>query len=334
MNERKNIVKKNTKVDWKLIYNLIFGKMKKNKYNNDSLNNTKTTFSGLFNSNEMNEENSQFDILLEKCRFQTFINKIRLEMKKKYECNKNQSPNDIINTKNNKNKKTNKIPEMVLNIKNDENTLKSVYKVGISDTDRNKFIPMIIKKLKKKFNIYINRKKYELMKYFNSVRSRSYDECFLSEKRSKKKMDKNKKIKFGITNKQLVKSKYSISEEKSSNFVKNQMNDNSAVRKTTSNNLLLKSKYDQRKSFIPNRRKSLIFRGKNDSILMKRRKISSNDINMNLSLDLNTKSNSIYFNEYEFNNINKQKTYMTDAKFELFKKNAKIIINDEILFKV
>jgi hypothetical protein len=336
VNEMRIIDKKHTKVDWKLIYDLIFRENKKNKYEKDCLKDTNSSFSEFFNYKDVNEETNNFDIILEKCRLQILINKIKRRMKKKFEYNKSQTPNDIIINKNNKNKKMNKIPEMALNIKNNENNLHSVYKVGISDVDKNKFIPMMINKLKKKFNIYINRKKYELMKYFKSMRSLSYDECYLSEKRAKKKNDKNKKIKFGIVQKQYT-SKYSISEEKLSGFVKNKMNENNLIvqRKTTSKNLNFKSKMEQRKSFIPNEkhlnylnpRKTLIVRRKNESIIMKKGKISDKNVILNL------RSNSIYFNEYELSNINKQKIYLTDTKLEKFKKNAKIIINDEILFK-
>ena len=58
---------------------------------------------------------------------------------------------------------------------------------------------------------------------------------------------------------------------------------------------------------------------------MKKKKVSGSKLSM-----INT---GFVFNKNELNNIDNQKTYITDDLFEQFKKNSKIIINDEILFK-
>lgn len=332
INDIRNLNIKHNKVDWKLIYDIFFIDNRHNNQN-DLLHKTKTIFSDLFNNTNLTEEKKSLDNNIEKYRLQILINKIKHRMKKKYEYVKNTSPDDD-EIMNNKYKKINKIPEMVFNIKKNENNLRSAYKVGISEFDKNKFIPMVINKLKKKFNTYLDRKSYEKMKYFNSLRNNSYDDFNIGEKRFKKKTDKNKKIKFGNVNKKF-KAKYSISEEKIAYLMKNKINDNGimAKRKATSKNLNIKPKFDVRKSFIPNDkimyifnpRRTLALRTKNDSNSIKKRKISDNNLNI--------KSYSIVFNENELNEINRQKVYMTDYKLEQFKKNAKTIINDEILFK-
>ena len=58
---------------------------------------------------------------------------------------------------------------------------------------------------------------------------------------------------------------------------------------------------------------------------MKKKKVSGSKLSM-----INT---GFVFNKNELNSIDNQKTYITDDLFEQFKKNSKIIINDEILFK-
>ena len=335
INDIRNLNIKYNKVDWKLIYDIFFVD-NRHKNQNNLLDKTKTIFSDLFNNTNLTEEKKSFDNNIEKYRLQILINKIKHRLKKKYEYVQNTSPDDD-ETLNNKYKKINKIPEMVLNIRKNENNLRSAYKVGISEFDKNKFIPMVINKLKKKFSIYLDKKSYEKIKYLNSLRNNSYDDFNIGEKRFKKKNDKNKKIKFGKVNKKF-KAKYSISEEKLSNLMKNKINVNGikTKRKTTSKNLNIKPKFDARKSFIPNDkitylfnpRKTLALRTKNDSNSIKKRKISDNNLNI--------RNYSIVFNENELNMINrqkKQKVYLSDNKLEQFKKNAKTIINDEILFK-
>jgi hypothetical protein len=82
VNEMRIIDKKHTKVDWKLIYDLIFRENKKNKYEKDCLKDTNSSFSEFFNYKDVNEETNNFDIILEKCRIQKLINKIKRRMKK------------------------------------------------------------------------------------------------------------------------------------------------------------------------------------------------------------------------------------------------------------
>ena len=56
---------------------------------------------------------------------------------------------------------------------------------------------MLINKLKKRFNIYIDKNKYEKRQYFQSLRKNSFNNKSDSPKKKKKiKFDENKKINF------------------------------------------------------------------------------------------------------------------------------------------
>lgn len=303
------------KIDWKVFYELLFvkDKINKNNYHDD----TYTNISELINNKIINDENiNKFDEKFEEYKFKIILDKIKYRMKKKYELNNERDKHkykDIsIGIKNKK------IPEMILNLKKDNNDLKNIYKVGISDIDKHRFLPMLINKLKKRFNIYIDKNKYEKRQYFQSLRKNSFNNKSDSPKKKKKiKFDANKKIKI----------KYSITEEKLPNILQSNMNNirEKDKRKNSSKN----NKF----SPSPNR-KSLI---KNDSYIFKHRKTLSfkrSKENNIIDMKYKTENNlsTIYFYENELNSINNKKIYMTDDKLELFKNNAKIIINDEVLF--
>ena len=244
-------------------------------------------------------------------------------MKKKYELN------NVGKLPENKNKikKINKPPEIIYNSKKLENNLKNIYKIGISEIDKNRFIPMFINKLKKKYNIYLDKTKFEKRQYFQSLRkNHSYDyDYFKNDKILKKKTNKNKRIKFENVDKKL-KTKYSITETKLPNFFNKNMNNHRIVmkRKNTSKNLNI-YRPSERKSFIKNtsQRKSIVIKRKKDNLFTEKK------TKFNISLN----NNEINFNQKELNNINNKKINITDDKMELFRNNAGTIINDEILSK-
>ena len=304
------------KIGWKLIYELIF--MKNKKKLNNYFNETQTNLSELINNKYMNDENyEKYDNRIEKLKFKIITDKIKHRMKKKYELNKDK---DISIGKKNKNKK---IPEILLNLKKNDNNLRSIYKVGISDMDKNRLLPMFINKLKKKFNIYIDKSKYEKGQYFQSLRKYS----FKNDKNSKKK----KKIKFDVNRK--IKTKYSITEDKISNFLKSNSKNIRLTNKRKGSSNIKNLKINP----SPIDRKSLIKNDKSNNLFKHRKTLSFKNKNENYLSDINFKSENnlktIYFNENELNCINNKKLVMTDKKLELFKNNAKIIINDEVLFK-
>ena len=302
------------KIGWKLIYELIFIKNKKNK--KIYFNGNQTNLSELINNKYMNDENfEKYDNKIEKFKFQIIIDKIKHRMKKKYELNKDK---DISIGKKDKNKK---IPEILLNLKKNDNNLKNIYKVGISDMDKKRLLPMFINKLKNKFNIYIDKSKYEKRKYFQSLRKHS----FKNDKNSKK----IKRIRFEVNKK--IKTKYSISEDKISNLLKNNIKNIRLTdkRKDSSNIKNLKNNPPLKNS------RSLIKNDKSKYPFNHRKTLSFKNKNYQSEIKYNSENNlkMIYFNENELNCINSKKMVMTDKKLELFKNNAKTIINDEVLFK-
>jgi hypothetical protein len=157
------------RINWKLFYDTIF----KNKNVKDK--------------NNINLEIDNNNI--EKYRFDILINKIKNKIKKKYEHVKDE---DLDGRENNM-KKINMLPEILLNIKKNEDNLKNIYKIGISETHKNKFIPLFINKLQNKFNIYLNKSKYEKRKYLNSPFHLDKNSSFIG-KYSQKKIVRIKKI--------------------------------------------------------------------------------------------------------------------------------------------
>lgn len=306
--QRKNDSHK--RVNWKLFYDTFF----KNK-------NTQ-------NKNNINLEIDNNNI--EKYRFDILINKIKNKIKKKYEHIKDE---DMDNKENNM-KRINMIPEILSNIKKSEDNLRNIYKIGISQKDKNKFMPMFINKLQNKFNIYLNKSKYEKRKYLNLPYH--LDKNISIGKYSQKKVDKVKKITFENVNKKFQ-PKLSMTEDKLESHFKNNFNNNknndNFIRKTNTriNNFSL----DKKKLFnIKNENKLISSLNKRKMINMNRKSVSSVVRKKKISgSNLSSSNNGISFNKNELNNIDNQKTYITDDIFEQFKNNSKIIINDEILFK-
>ena len=317
------------KVNWQLFYEIVFGE--KNEISKTNIfQKTNSTISDLFSNAIVNDEekNNKFDNNVEKYRFKIIINKIKQRIKKKFELNK-----DFVysNDKKNKYKKFNKQPEILSILKENDNSLNNIYKVGISDIDRNRFIPMFINKLKKKFSIFLNEKKYAKVKILQSFRKNTYDfDLTKNEKKLKKKGEKTKKIKFDVDYKK-YKSKHSITEENIPNILKNNLNEHNLniKRKTSLKNV---NNSEEQNSFklintkpnIFRSRKSISIRRKTEFVFMRKIKRSS---------FLNIGTNTIVFKENDLKNLNKKQLYLTDDKIELFKNNAKILINDEILFK-
>ena len=297
------------KVDWKLFYELIFI-----SNNNINLNNSYMDFFDFFND----EKENKFENNLEKYKFKIITDKIKQRLKNKYELDKY---GDIGNKNKINIKKVNKLPEILFDLNKDNNYLKNVFNVGISEMDKNRFFSMLINKLKNKFYIYLNQNKYEKRQYFDALRKISDDD---KKNKSDKTSKKKKKIKFDNAN-LLIKNKNSPSEDKKPKVSKNKKIHLFDKRKSTpkSNNIynspkIKKLVYRNDKMNILKQRKTLPFKRKNESYLLE-----AKDINLK----------TINFNDFELNNINNKKIFLTDDKFELFKRNAKILINDEILFK-
>ena len=300
------------RINWKLFYDTIFKNKNFRKKNNINL--------------EIDNNN------IEKYRFDILINKIKNRIKKKYEYIKDE---DLDNKENNM-KKVNMLPEILLNIKKNEDNLKNIYKIGISEKDKNKFMPLFINKLQNKFNLYLNKSKYEKRKYLNSPVHIDKNSSSIG-KYSQKKIGRIQKIKFENVNKKFQ-PKLSITEDKLGSNFKNNFNNNSNndnfIRKTNAritNFSLDKKKIFNNKNENENKlisslnKKKINFNRKSVANIMKKKKVSGSKLSM-----INT---GFVFNKNELNSIDNQKTYITDDLFEQFKKNSKIIINDEILFK-
>ena len=296
------------RINWKLFYDTIF----KNKNIKDK--------------NNINLEVDNNNI--EKYRFDILINKIKNKIKKKYEHVKDED----LDSKENNMKKINMLPEILSNIKKNEDNLKNIYKIGISEKDKNKFMPLFINKLQNKFNIYLNKSKYEKRKYLNSPFHLDKNSSSIG-KYSQKKIVRIKKIKYENVNKKFH-PKLSITED--IHFKNNYNNNNeNFIRKTNTrintriNNfpldkkkLIINKNENKLKSSL-NKRKMIVNR-KSAANIIKKKKVSGSHLSM---------INGIVFNKTELNNIDNQTTYITDEIFEQFKNNSKIIINDEILFK-
>jgi len=297
------------RVNWKLFYDTIF----KNK--------------NAQNKNNINLEIDNNNI--EKYRFDILISKIKNKFKKKYELIKDE---DMDNKENNM-KKIRMQPEILSNLKKDEDNLRNIYKIGISEKDKNKFVPMLINKLQNKFNIYLNKPKHEKRKYLNTPLH--IDKNNSIGKYSQKKVNRIKKITFENVNKKFQ-PKLSITEDKLESHLKsnfNNNNDNNFIRKTNTRitnfslekKKLFNNKNENRLITSLNKRKMMNFNRKSVAAVMKKKVVTGSN--------LNTVNNGIVFNKSELNNLDNQKTYITDDIFEQFKNNSKIIINDEILFK-
>jgi len=224
-------------------------------------------------------------------------------------------------------------PEILSNLKKDEDNLRNIYKIGISEKDKNKFVPMLINKLQNKFNIYLNKPKHEKRKYLNTPLH--IDKNNSIGKYSQKKVNRIKKITFENVNKKFQ-PKLSITEDKLESHLKsnfNNNNDNNFIRKTNTRitnfslekKKLFNNKNENRLITSLNKRKMMNFNRKSVAAVMKKKVVTGSN--------LNTVNNGIVFNKSELNNLDNQKTYITDDIFEQFKNNSKIIINDEILFK-
>ena len=298
------------RVNWKLFYDTIF---RKNNAQNKNKNNINL---------EIDSNN------IEKYRFDILIDKIKNRIKKKYEHIKDE---DMDNKENNM-KKINMLPEILSNLKKNEDNLRKIYKIGISEKDKNKFIPLFINKLQNKFNMHLNKPKHEKRKQLNSPFN--IDKNSYIGKYSQKKVDRIKKITFENVNKK-YQPKLSMTEEKLESHFKNNFNSNNNdgnfIRKTNTritNFSLDKKKLNYNKNdnglITSLNKRKMIFTRKSVSNVMKKKVITGSNI---------SPKNGIVFNKNEINNIDEQKTYITDDIFEQFKNNSKIIINDEVLFK-
>ena len=311
------------KVDWKLFYEIIFLENKKTN-KESSFNKTHTNLSEFIFDKEINDQKeNKFDNMIEKFRFKIIIDKIKYRMKQKYELVEEEDI-EISNTNRNKKKKMNKLPEILVTMnQNKNNNMKNVYKLGISEIDKNRYLPMVINKLKKKFDLYLDKNKYEIRQYFQSLRNNSSD---LSKNKSENKIKKKKKIKFEDTNtntNKILKSKYSIVDENVPFIFKNNSNIIIDKRKKNSNN------YKNIKSFKKVEKTTTLLLKHRKTLQLNRKK----DYDIEIKSKSDTNLNNIIFNEIELNNVNNKKIYMTDDKLEIFKNNAKTLINDEILLK-
>ena len=325
---KNNIINKKKRVNWKLFYDIVF---KDNKYFNNEYNNafnrTNSTFSEIYNNINLNDEKNKVDSCLEMYRFQIIIDKIKNKMKKKY---KYDFDEDVDIEADNKIKKVVKLPEMLSYIKKNEQKLKYLYKVGISETDKNRFIPMLINKLQKRFNIYLDKNKYEKRQLFNSLPKYSYEnENSKIERESKKKLNKLKKIKFENTNNIHV--NYSINEENNKqDNINNNLKGHNKINTIKGIHKYFSS--DKRKSYISNN--LLYFKNQRNTLLsLNRKSVFIIEKKSKSDFSLNMDNSAIFFNKNELNNINNKKINLTDDIYENFKSNIKTIINDEILFK-
>ena len=317
----KNYSNKSQKINWKLFYDIVF-KDNKDYFKDNPFYKTNSSFSDFYNNNE---EKNKIDNNIEKIRFKIIIDKIKDKIKKKYEYIIDEDIN-IANQE--KIKKIVKLPEILINIKKNENNLKNLYKIGISETDKNKFIPILINKLQKKYNIYLDKDKYEKRQYFNSLSKSSYEHEYNKlEKNSKKKLNKNKVIKFeNININKSFKKKYTKYYGNDNQDKNTNLNDNK--KNNLKNPLLHRKSFNSHNNLINfiNQKRVIVMDNKNALDIIKRKTKSS-------IIGFNMKNNKIFFNKNELNIINNKKKYITDDIFEKFKNNAKIIINDEILFK-
>ena len=329
----KKIYKGHQEVNWQLFYEIIF----KDKYENEKENifqKTNSVMSDLFSHRTIvndEDKNNKFENNVENYRFKIILNKIKFRLKKKYEYNKDFVFN---NDKKHKIKKFNKQPEILSIIKENDNDLSNIYRVGISEIDKNRFIPMFINKLKKKFNILLDERKYAKVKILQSFRKSTFDYDYSQiEKKLKKKGDKSKKIKFNLNNStnKKFKSKYSITEE-NIKILKSNLNDHNTnvKRKTSVKNVNIFEEQNNIK--LINTKPTILFKNKRSNSIKKKNEFNFLKKNKRLS-HLNIGTNYITFKENELRNLNKKKLYLTDDKMELFKNNAKTLINDEILFK-
>ena len=300
------------RINWKLFYDTIF--KNKNAQNKNNIN--------------LEIENNN----IEKYRFDILIDKIKNRIKKKYELIKDE---DMDNNENSI-KKINILPEILSNLKKNEDNLGKIYKIGISEKDKNKFLPLFINKLQNKFNTYLNKSKNDKRKYLNSNSNSPFNLDKHNNKNnnigkySQKKINKIKKIKFENVDKKFL-PKLSIAEDKLESHLKNNFNNNNNdnfIRKTKTRitNLSLDKKklFNNNKNGLINslnKRRKLNFTRKS---VMKKKIISSTNL---------SPKNGVVFSKSELNNIDNQNAYITDDIFEQFKNNSKIIINDEILFK-
>ena len=283
----------------------------------------------LENKNAQNKNNINLEIdnnNIEKYRFDILIDKIKNRIKKKYE----QIKDEEMDNNENSIKKINILPEILTNLK--KNELGKIYKIGISEKDKNKFLPLFINKLQNKFNTYLNKSKNDKRKYLNSNSNSPFnlDKNNNIGKYSQKKINKIKKIKFENVDKKFL-PKLSIAEDKLESHLKNNFNNNNNdnfIRKTKTRitNLSLDKKklFNNNKNGLINslnKRRKLNFTRKS---VMKKKIISSTNL---------SPKNGVVFSKSELNNIDNQNAYITDDIFEQFKNNSKIIINDEILFK-
>ena len=140
------------KVDWKLFYNIVFKGLFEDKVNNFY---RKRYYSDLDYNNYINyinnSKNKKINMCLEEFRLQIILNKLVHQWKGKYGDN---------NT-NSKSQNKMKSPEMLLINRNKDIGYRGIYKNGISEKDKDGFIPLYITKLQKFFTEFLNKKKYQ-----------------------------------------------------------------------------------------------------------------------------------------------------------------------------
>ena len=142
----------NIKVDWKLFYNKVFKRLFEDKFNNFY---SKRYYNDLDYATYINyitnPKNKKNNMSLEEFRLQIILNKLIHQQKGKY------GDNNSINKSQNKLKS----PEILLINRNKDIGYRGIYKNGISEKDKDSFIPLYITKLQKFFIEFLNKKKYK-----------------------------------------------------------------------------------------------------------------------------------------------------------------------------
>ena len=310
--------KKNIKVDWKLFYNKVFKRSFEDKANNFY---NKGYYSDLDYINYINyindSKNKKINICLEEFRLQIILNKLIYQWKGKY--------GDNITNNKSQNKK--KSPEILLINRNKDIGYRGIYKNGISEKDKDGFIPLYISKLQKLFTEFLNKKKYQRKMVNIQLRkklkegnfhivNKSHDKFRNSVlKASNKDKDQNNKI-VNFANIQRCNSNFNSSNLSclSPTTYKNKYGKKNSIKPKTQKGILLKNKLDDKKM-------SLNTNNINSYNCFKRFK--SDTDNHNNSEKKNTSCNS---NKIKFNIFNNNKITLKDRK------SRNTIINNSLFF--
>ena len=308
----------NIKVDWKLFYNKVFKGLFEDKVTNFY---RKSYYSDLDYVNYINyinnSKNKKYNMCLEEFRLQIILNKLIHQWKGKYGDNNS----------NNKSQNKMKSPEMLLINRNKDIGYRGIYKNGISEKDKDGFIPLYITKLQKFFTEFLNKKKYQ-RKMINIQLWKSITEenipinnkfhskyCFSAPKVSYKEIEQNNKM---VDSKGISRC--------NSNFNKS----NKSFLSPTKN----KNKWSNKKNFLKSKTtKGIVLKNKLDD---KKMSLNTNNIN----------SNNFFFSAFKNNNNNSEaKNNQNNSfkkKYNIFGYNNKLplnvrksrntIINDSLFF--